>query len=480
MQQIGGLDSFFLNIESNNCPMHVGGLVILDPPEGAAAEHPEGDSGFSRVFRHVESRLHLIPPMRRRLLPAPLGLDQPYWIDDPDFDLVHHVKHRALPRPGDDSKLAELVCELASTRLDRSLPLWELHFIEGLRGGRLAAITKMHHAAIDGVSGAEILGKLLDLTAEPAAVPPGATFSPPPAPSSIELAMHTARSLARRPAAAARVLRDTWPVLKSAGRELLERGSLTLGAAPGASTAGEAPRTRFNRQIGPRRSYAFGSLPLSDLKAIKNACGTTVNDVVLGVCAEALRRYLLQKGELPDRPLVAGVPMSTRVEEGHGAGGNQVIFLRASLHTDVVDPVERLRRISREMQVVKERTRALPANLMGDWARLPAPALMAQAARLYELFGGQDYHAPTFNVVISNVPGPPVPLYLAGLRVRANYPISIPFHGLGFNLTFMSYRGTLDYGLTAAREALPDITHFGALLGEALATLRAQVAPAGR
>ena len=480
MQQIGGLDSFFLNIESNNCPMHVGGLVILDPPEGTAADNPEGDSGFSRVFRHVESRLHLIPPMRRRLLPAPLGLDQPYWIDDPDFDLVHHVKHRALPRPGDDGKLAELVCELASTRLDRSLPLWELHFIEGLRGGRLAAITKMHHAAIDGVSGAEILGKLLDLTAEPAAVPPGAIFSPPPPPSSIELAMHTARSLARRPAAAARVLRDTWPVLKSAGRELLERGSFTLGAAPGASTAGEAPRTRFNRQIGPRRSYAFGSLPLADLKAIKNACGTTVNDVVLGVCAEALRRYLLQKGELPDRPLVAGVPMSTRAEESHGTGGNQVIFLRASLHTDVVDPVERLRRISREMQLVKERTRALPANLMGDWARLPAPALMAQAARLYELFGGQDYHAPTFNVVISNVPGSPVPLYLAGLRVAANYPISIPFHGLGFNLTFMSYRGALDYGLTAAREAVPDITHFGALLGEALATLRAQVAPAGR
>lgn len=480
MQQIGGLDSFFLNIESNNCPMHVGGLVILDPPAGAAADDPNDDSGFSRIFHHVESRLHLIPPMRRRLLPAPLGLDQPYWIEDPDFDLVHHVKHRALPRPGDDAKLADLVCELASTRLDRSLPLWELHFIEGVRGGRLAAITKMHHAAIDGVSGAEILGKLLDLSPTPAATPPGAPFAPPPPPSPLELAMHTARSLARRPAAAAKVLRDTWPVLQSAGRELLERGTLTLGAAPGASTAGEAPRTRFNRQIGPRRSYAFGSLALSDLKAIKNACGTTLNDVVLGVCAEALRRYLQEKGELPDRPLVAGVPMSTRSDDGRGEGGNQVIFLRASLHTDQADPVERLRRISREMQVVKERTRALPASLMGDWARLPAPALMAQAARLYELFGGQDYHAPTFNVVISNVPGPPVPLYFAGLRVAANHPISIPFHGLGFNLTFMSYCGKLDYGLTAAREAMPDITHFGALLGESLARLRAQVAPAGR
>lgn len=481
MQQLGGLDSFFLNIESNRCPMHVGGLVILEPPPGASDEE---DSGFSRVLHHVEGRLPLIPPLRRRLLPAPLGLDQPYWIEDPDFDLVHHVKHRALPRPGDEGKLAALVCELASARLDRSLPLWELHFVEGLKGGRLAAITKMHHAAIDGISGVEIMAKLLDLAPGPGAraAPPSSPaaaprsevelWSPEPAPSRLELALRTARSLARRPADAARVLRESWPTLQSAGRELLERGTLTLGTAPGASSAGEAPRTRFNRKISARRAYAFGSLPLSDLKVIKARYGTTLNDVVLVVCAEALRRYLLEKGELPERPLIAGVPMSTRGEGGAGTGGNQVIFLRASLNTDEADPVARLKRISEEMRDVKERTRALPANLMGDWAQLPAPALMAQAARLYEIFGMQDYHAPTFNVVISNVPGTPVPLSFAGLRVAANHPISIPYHGLGFNITLMSYCGKLDYGLTAAQEAVPDIAHFSDLMQASLAELR--------
>ncbi len=194
--------------------------------------------------------------------------------------------------------------------------------------------------------------------------------------------------------------------------------------------------------------------------------------MVLAVCAEVLRRYLLEKGEMPSRPLVAGVPMSTRNEAQQGQGGNQVIFLRASLHTDEADPLLRLKKISQEMAVVKERTRALPANLMGDWAELPAPALMAQAARLYENFGIQDYLSPTFNVVISNVPGPAVPLYFAGMRVQSNHPVSIPYHGLGFNITLMSYRGQLDFGLTADRDSVPDISHFGELLTDSLRTLR--------
>ncbi len=470
MQQLGGLDAFFLNVERNACPMHVGGVVILEPPPGERPE--EDDGGFGRVVRHIDSRLGLIPPLRRRLLSAPLDLDLPYWIEDPDFDLVHHVKHRALPSPGSDRQLCDLVCELASTRLDRSLPLWELHYVEGLKGGRVAAITKMHHAAIDGVSGAEILGKLLDVTPTPRPVPPIAPWVPDVVPDLTELSWKTLRSLARRPGAAAELLRKTWPLLLSAGKEAWESRRPTPGIAAPFGLAGEAPRTRFNRLIGARRSYAFGTLPLPDLKAIKNALSTTLNDVVLAVCAEALRRYLLEKGEMPSRPLVASVPMSTRNEAQQGQGGNQVIFLRASLHTDEADPLLRLKKISREMAVVKERTRALPANLMGDWAELPAPALMAQAARLYENFGIQDYLSPTFNVVISNVPGPAVPLYFAGMRVQSNHPVSIPYHGLGFNITLMSYQGQLDFGLTADRDSVPDISHFGELLTDSLRTLR--------
>jgi diacylglycerol O-acyltransferase / wax synthase len=469
MQQLSGLDTVFLNIETNACPMHVGGLVILEGPGEA-----EEDGGFSRIRNHIESRLDQIPPLRRRLLTAPLELDHPFWIEDPDFDVEHHVRHRALPSPGDDAKVADLVCELASTRLDRNLPLWEIHFVEGLKGGRVAAITKMHHAAIDGISGAEILGNFLDLTPKPRRFPPPAVpWKPDDIPSLLSMLSRTTRGLLGRPGNTIRAVRETLPILFSAGRAALERRKLAKKGQQTTSLAGIAPRTRFNRQITARRSFAFGSLPLDQLKTIKNAFGATINDVVLAVCAEALRNYLSEKNELPEKPLITGVPMSTRSEEQKGKGGNQVIFLRASLHTDEPDPVARLRKISSEMAVVKERQRAMPASLMGDWAELPAPALMARAARLYENFGIQDYHTPAFNLIISNVPGPPVPLYFAGLKVLNNYPISIPFHGAAFNITLMSYCGKLDFGLIADRDTMPDITHFADLMQSALATLLA-------
>jgi diacylglycerol O-acyltransferase len=421
-----------------------------------------------------------VPPLRRRLVTTPFNIDHPYWIEDPDFDLVHHLRHRAVPRPGDATKLRELVCELTSSPLDRNLPLWELHYVEGVAEGRVAVVSKVHHAAIDGVSGAEILSNLLDLTPEPRKVPPPAkAWVPDAVPSPLELADRSIRSLARRPGYALRLLKETLPVLVASGRAAWERRKLAEprtgnGDASAPGTFAVAPRTRFNRQITARRAYAYGSLPLADIKAVKNVFATTVNDVVLAVCAEALRNYLAEKGELPAKPLIAGVPMSTRTDEQKGSGGNHVMFLRVSLHTDVEDPVARLRRINGEMRIVKERQRAVPANLMGDWAQIPAPALMARAARLYENFSIQDYHAPTFNVVISNVPGPPIPLYLAGARVIANHPISIPYHGLGLNITLFSYCGMLDYGITAHHDTVPDIEHFAGLMHAALATLLAR------
>ncbi len=240
MQQLSGLDTVFLNIESNSCPMHVGGLVILEPPP-----RPEEDGGFGRIVRHVESRLDLVPPMRRRLLTAPWDLDHPYWIEDPDFDLVHHIKHRALPSPGDDAKLSDLVCELTSQRLDRNLPLWELHFVEGVKGGKVAAISKMHHAAIDGVSGAEILGNWLDTTPAPRVIPPPERpWQPDHIPSLLSLAARTARSLARRPGAAIRLVRSTVPILLSAGRDVLERRKLARTGVNPPGTVGVPPRTR--------------------------------------------------------------------------------------------------------------------------------------------------------------------------------------------------------------------------------------------
>jgi diacylglycerol O-acyltransferase / wax synthase len=473
MRQLSGLDAMFLNLETNAVPMHIGGLTIVDP---AAAPK---DFGFESIRRLIESRLHLLPMFRRRLVTSPLNLDLPYWIEDPEFDIEHHVRHRALPRPGNDRQLADFICDVMSTRLDRSMPLWRSYYVEGLSGGRVALLTKVHHACVDGVSGAELLSVLLDLTAEPRVVePPDQPWEPEPIPSPIELAANTAKSFVTRPREAWRLLRETGPYLFSAGREALAHRrarEVAVGpdpAAPEDRSVGAAPRMRFNTTITARRSFAFRSLPLADIKLIKNAFGTTVNDVVLGLCGEALRRYLLAKHELPDQTLVAAVPVSVRSESDKGTHGNKVTMARTALHTEIEDPVKRLQALARRMNKVKKSFKATPARRMMDWVNVPAPGLLAQAARLYENFSIQDYVYPPYNLIISNVPGPQQPLYLAGARVLANYPVSIPYHGLAFNITVMSYIDSLDFGLTAHRTTVPDIDALMDMIVEALATLK--------
>jgi WS/DGAT/MGAT family acyltransferase len=473
MRQLSGLDTMFLNLETNAVPMHVGGLAIVDPSSAPR------DFGFEAVKHLIESRLHLLPMFRRRVVTSPLNLDLPYWIEDPEFDIEHHVRHRALPRPGTDRQLADFLCDVMSTRLDRSMPLWRSYYVEGLSGGRVALLTKVHHACIDGVSGAELLGVLLDLTPVPRQVPPPeAPWEPEPIPSPIALAVNTARNMATRPREAWRLLRETGPVLFSAGRAALAQRRARAEApaagteAPEERSIGAAPRMRFNTTITARRSFACRSLPLADIKLIKNAFGTTVNDVVLCLCAEALRRYLLGKHELPEQSMVAAVPVSVRTEEEKGTQGNKVTMARTALHTEIADPVERLQALSKRMDKVKKSFRATPARRLMDWMNVPAPALLAQAARLYENFSMQDYVYPPYNLVISNIPGPPQPLYLAGARVLANYPVSIPYHGLAFNITVMSYIDSLDFGLTAHRTTVPDIDALMDLVVEALATLK--------
>ena len=471
MRQLSGLDTMFLTLETNAVPMHVGGLAIVDP-----ANAPK-DFGFEAVRRLIESRLHLLPMFRRRVITSPLNLDLPYWIEDPEFDIEHHVRHRALPRPGNDRQLADFLCDVMSTRLDRSMPLWRSYYIEGLSGGRVALLTKVHHACIDGVSGAELLSVLLDLAPEPRLVPPPEQpWEPEAIPSPIELAANTAKSFVTRPKEAWRLLKETGPILFSAGRAALAqrraRDESREPEAPEDRSVGAAPRMRFNTTITARRSFAFRSLPLADIKLVKNAFGTSVNDVVLGICGEALRRYLDGKHELPDKSLVAAVPVSVRTAEEKGTHGNKITMARTALHTEIADPVERLAAISKRMSRVKKSFRATPARRMMDWMNVPAPGLLAQAARLYENFSIQDYVYPPYNLVISNVPGPPQPLYLAGARVLANYPVSIPYHGLAFNITVMSYMDSLDFGLTAHRTTVPDIDALMDLLAEALATLK--------
>jgi diacylglycerol O-acyltransferase len=470
MQQLSGLDTVFLNLETNAVPMHIGSLAILDP----ATAGP--DFGFESVRRLIERRLHLLPMFRRRLMTTPLGLDQPYWIEDPDFDIEMHVRHRALPRPGTLKQLNDLVCDVMSIRLDRSMPLWKVYYVEGLEGGKVALVSKVHHACIDGVSGAELFSTLLDITPQPRDVPPpDAPWIPDELPPPLKLSYITAKNFLARPGKVYNLARRTIPLVLEVRREAMARKQASRRAnLVDADTARKpsvmAPRMRFNTTITARRSYATGSLSLKDIKLVKNAFGVSLNDVVLGLCAESLRNYLLAGKELPAKPLIAAVPMSVR---GDGErGGNRVTMLRASLATDIADPVERMQALSARMVGVKRTMKAIPASLMLDWAHTPPPAVMAQAARLYENFSIQDLVNPPFNLLISNVPGPRVPLYLDGAKVEAHYPISIPYHGLACNITVFSYQDNLDVGITAHRGTVPDVEVIMEGMAAALAQLK--------
>jgi WS/DGAT/MGAT family acyltransferase len=441
---------------------HVSGLAVYDP---STAPVPAGIDDLKLI---IQERLHLLPPYRRRLVEIPLGLDHPYWIEDPDFDLDFHVRHIGLPPPGDDRQLAELVSRIVARPLDRSRPLWELYMIEGLKGGYTAQLTKIHHCAIDGVSGAEILTTLLDVTPEPRKVdPPRRPWRPEPHPTQVEMLARGVWAIAWTPWKGFQLGRKALRHLPELAR------SLGFGELPGnrlinrltgrrpdpmlSEAPTTAPRTPFNDRITPHRRFAFGSLSLDEVKEIKNQLGVTVNDVVMALCAGALGRYLAERRELPADPLVAMVPVSIRTEEKKGTFGNQVSAMTASLHTHVPDPIQRLERVHESMRVAKEQHHALPANLLQDFAQFAPPAVAARAARVIARATVANVMNVPFNVVISNVPGPQFPLYGIGAKLVANYPVSAINDGVGLNMTVQSYNGSLDFGLIACRELVPDI-----------------------
>ena len=457
MQRLTGLDASFLYLETPSSHMHVAGLMILDPSTA------EGGVDLDRVKEVYGQRLHLAPPFRRRLAEVPFGLHHPLWIEDPDFDLDYHIRSTALPAPGTKEQLATLVGRLSAIPLDRTRPLWEVWVIEGLEDGNVAVLSKVHHAAIDGASGNEMTVALLDLTPEIARHEPEEPWVPDRVPTDAELLGYAASSLARQPLRVARALGKTTGAALAVRRRNRETPNLEPPPSPFS-----APRTSFNTAITPRRSFAFSSVSLSQVKAVKNATGSTVNDVVLALCAGALRSYLEAHDEQPDGPLVAMVPVSVRTEDQKDALGNQVTSMFASLATDVDDPVKRLEVIHDCMAEVKEQQKAIGAETLGDWAEFAAPALAGRAARLYSRTRMADRHRPLFNVTISNVPGPPFPLYSIGAEMVANYPVGPIMDGGGLNMTVMSYRDQLDFGLQACPDVLPDLWSLADALPEAL------------
>lgn len=479
MRQLSGLDSQFLAIESETTYGHVSGLAVLDPSTA-----PGGTLALADLKRVLAERLHLLPVLRNRLQTVPFGLDRPYWIEDPQFDLGFHVRELALPAPGTDAQLAEQVARIFSRPLDRARPLWELYLIQGLPGGRCALMTKIHHALVDGMSGGEIMGILYDLAPEGRelqAAPRRAAAAA--APGALEM---LGRGLAALPLAPLRVLRaapSTLPHLDVAPSVLglpgAERTSRLLSrvrnAVPGTGD-GEvverpkmrAPRVPFSERISPYRTFAFGTLELDKVKRVKDHFGVKVNDVVVAITAAGVRDWLQDHDALPAVPLLAQIPVSVRTTEESGTFGNKISVMIVPIPTDVAAPEARLRAAHESLRAAKERHRGLPARALQDITTFIPPAINARAARVALQLSANPALRPLYNMVISNVPGPPVPIYLAGARMEAQYPVSVITHGAGLNVTVMSYLDRLDFGIVADREQMPDA---GALIVSARGAL---------
>jgi WS/DGAT/MGAT family acyltransferase len=458
MRRLGGLDAAFLYGETPSWHMHVSGLLVADPSTAP------GGFSFQRLRDLTAHRLPLLPQFRWKLHDVPFGLDRPGWIEEEDFDLDYHIRHIAVPAPGGPRELGDLVGELVSYKLDRTKPLWEMWMIEGLEHGYVAVLTKIHHAIIDGVSGAGLAQIILDLEADPAPVEVTAVDSlhserVPGWPELLGLGL-------------ARTMLVPWRIARYSTQ--LTRQALTLAGLARRRSAGtlpfQAPRTPFNAELTPHRRVATTSVPLSRVKAIKDAFGVKVNDVVLALCSSALRRYLEERDELPGQPLIAQVPVSVRGGDDNQPG-NKVAAMFASLATDVEDPAERLRAIHESTRNAKEMRQALEAHKIMNLTDTTPPGLIALAARTYMASGLDGRMPPPFNVIISNVPGPPFPLYLAGAKLLSLSPMGPLLYGGGLNVTVISYIDSLDFGFLACRELVPDLWSIADGIGLALEEL---------
>jgi diacylglycerol O-acyltransferase len=483
MKRLPGLDATFLHLENANTYGHVAGLSIFERPTA------KGYDPYAAWLGQLEQRLHLLEPLRRRLVEVPLGIDHPVWVNDPNFDLIFHVRHTAVPPPGGDDQLSNTVARLVSRPLDRTRPLWLSYVIEGLREERFAVLTIVHHAAVDGASGVELLTLMLDEQPNGGEVaPPTREWHSEPIPSDLRMVLDATVGLARKPARAvllaARTAREIGqatrnPVLVATANQV--RGSLRgpLGAvlnigrdrgeerdAPAELPSARPPRTPFNDRISPHRKLAIGSASLDSVKAIKAAMGVTVNDVVVAVCAAGLRSWLELHDALPEDPLVALVPVSIRTGDESERWTNRVSMLSTVLPTNEADPATRVRRVHEAMISSKELFGALPAERLTDFAEFPPPAVFARAMRLSARLGLGSRLTPG-NVVISNVPGPRLPLYAAGAKLAHYYPISVITEGQGLNITVQSYLDTLDFGLVCCPKLVPDLeVLLDAILGE--------------
>ncbi|WP_240274732.1 WS/DGAT/MGAT family O-acyltransferase [Mycobacterium ulcerans] len=482
MRALTSLDSMFLAAEDGRTVTNVSSLAVMDRTDESGKELTRAD-----IAELLADRLHLLPPLRWRLATVPLDLGHPWWVEG-EVDLDFHVRETAVVAPGDRAALETLVARLSAHPMDRSRPLWEVYLIQGLQDDKVALLTKLHHAAVDGMSGGEALNVMFDTTPQGRVLPPAPRYRPEKEPGQLGMLARTIVGMPRR----------QWQSAGAARRTLTHLDQIaTLRSIPGVAAVGSAmrraqapirrgpsapspatvtaPRLGFNGKISPHRRVALTSLPLEDVKEIKTHFEATVNDVVVTLCAGALRRWLADRGELPEQPLVAAIPVSVRAEAEFGTYGNKVGTMLAALPTDVTDPAIRLQRCRKELRAAKRRNEAVPASLMRDANDLVPPVLFGPAMRAMTAVAASDALSPVANLVISNVPGPRSPLYCAGRRVCEHYPVSTISDSLGLNVTVFSYTDRLEIGLVGDRYLVKDLDRLADAFGAELAVLEQSV-----
>jgi WS/DGAT/MGAT family acyltransferase len=460
-ERLTGLDSSFLHLERDNAHMHVAACMVF---EGAPPAYDD-------LVGAIQSRLHLVPRYRQRLAFVPLQQGRPVWVDDPHFNITFHVRHTALPKPGGEAQLKRLAGRVFSQALDRARPLWELWLVEGLAGDRFAVLSKTHHALVDGISGVDIATVIFDTSPDPLPVaPPEQEWVPRPLPSRAQLLADALRERVTVPTEVARgvraALRGPQHVAARASEALAGVGAI---ARSGLQTA---PASPFNVRIGPHRRFTWVRSELAQFKAVKNALGGTVNDVVLASVAGALGSYLRLHDEATEEmALRAMVPVSVRADVERGALGNRVAAMWVSLPVGLLDPVARLREISEAMNDVKDSGQAVGAQVLTELTGFAPPTIMAQAARL-------QARQRLFNLVVTNVPGPQIPLYMLGSELEGIYPMVPLAENTALGIAIMSYDGQLNFGLVADYDALPDLDALAEELRSSIEELAAAAGPA--
>lgn len=451
-ERLSVLDELFLHLEGHDTHMHVGGVTIFEGPP------PE----LEDVKDMIRRRLQLVPRFRQKLMSVPLGLGRPVWVDDTHFNLDYHVRHTALPAPGDNLKLDRLVARIMSQQLDRTKPLWEIWFAEGLADGRFALISKTHHCLVDGVSGADIMSVILDLGPEPQEIEVE-EWRPQPQPTQDQLFMDALRERLTSPAELLRTIQSTVNDPGKAPNRLIEAAKALASFVGG--TLDLAPATTLNQPIGPHRRWETVLLDLDAVKRAKNAFGATVNDVVLAIAAGGLRTLLRARGERVDHlELRAMVPVSVRADTDRGALGNQVASVWAALPVHEADPVRRLELVSERMRDLKSSGQAVGAQILTSIGEYAPPTIVAQASRLVA-------RQRAFNLVITNVPGPQFPLYTLGRQMLEVYPV-LPLTGnTTLGIALLSYNGTIGFGLLGDYDAAPDLEVLAEGIEKSLAEL---------